>query len=416
MSAYNRKMLKKKDPNLGASSDAEMDESGYMSFRVQHNSTAEAPFLLERDCESENSRNNNATNSTLHRGFASSLYQTPSSHPRDQLWTKNYPLTVPASNSFNSFDEPYGTPNLQEVQSIPKRRKKHFLAPHSSPKKSKKLLFPQPNEPLNRRRYFDGLEHCDIFSMLSQTQPALECILRHVNAQTLDVMTKVSKSWEQTVYKSQRSVERLHNHRLKMSLTKENPYLPKRRHNVFKTNSTVPLQTSNSINNANNTSSLFDTAHNSLQLMEADAGRVLKEQTQRIKCPRCGKSSRVFVSEASRDRSEGSLLLSQTLPPIKNSFAISARPPMSRFLSLDLDEIKVSQPTYNFAECTSVICKFRFCINCLCKSHPGERCLVTELGTPSKLMMPSERLTPPQRNQRQDYKLKKKNSLKRLCF
>ncbi|XP_034669902.1 uncharacterized protein LOC117902567 [Drosophila subobscura] len=415
MSAYNRKMLKKKSPSLGTMSDAEMDESGYMSFRVQHNSTVEAPFLLERDCEIENCRN--ATNTTLARGFASSLYQTPSdSHSRDEFWSKNYPLTVPASRSANSFDEPYGTPNLQDVRSVPKRRRKHFLAPHSSPKKSKKLLFPQPDEPLNRRRYFDGLEHCDIFSMLSQTQPALECILKHVNGQTLDVMTKVSKSWEQTVYKSQRSVERLQNHRLKMSLTKENPYLPKRRHNVFKTNSTVPLQTSNSIN-SNHNSSLFDTAQNSPQLMDADAGRVLKEQTQRIKCPRCGKGSRVFVSEAARDRScEGSVLLSQTLPPIRNSFAISGRPAMSRFLSLDLEEIKGSQPTYNFAECTSVICKFRFCINCLCKSHPGERCLVTELGTPSKLMMPSERLTPPPRNQRQDYKLKKKNSLKRLCF
>ncbi|XP_017140277.1 uncharacterized protein LOC108154487 [Drosophila miranda] len=242
-------MLKKMSPNLGAPSEAEMDESGYMFSRVRNNSNEEAPVLLERDSKTENCPNNNAT--TLPKGLASSL----NSHPRDQLWTKKYPLTI------------------EEAEE----------------------------------------------------------------------------------------------------------------------------------------------AHNSLQLMGADAGRVLKEQ-QRIKCPRCGKSSRVFVSEAARERSDESLLLSQIPPPIKYAFSNSTRPPMSRFLPLDLEDIKGSQPTYTFAECTSVICKYRFCINCLCKSHPGERCLVTELGSPSTLLMPRERLTPPQRNQRQDPKLKKKNSLKRLCF
>ncbi|XP_033233165.1 uncharacterized protein [Drosophila pseudoobscura] len=159
-------MLKKKSPSLGAPSEAEMDESGYMSSRVRNNSNEEAPVLLECNSATDNCPNSNAT--AIPKGLASSL----SSHSRDQLWTKKYPLTIPASSSINSCDEPYRTPNLQQVQSIPNPHKKHFMAPHSSPKKSKKVLF-SPDEPLSRRRYFDGLKHCDIFSMLSHNQPAL---------------------------------------------------------------------------------------------------------------------------------------------------------------------------------------------------------------------------------------------------
>ncbi|XP_026842613.1 uncharacterized protein LOC6588357 [Drosophila persimilis] len=316
-----------------------MDEYGYMSSRVRNNSNEEAPVLLECDSKTENCPNNNAT--TLPKGLA---VRGINSGPR------NTRLRIPASSSINSCDEPYRTPNMQQVQSIPNPRKKNFMAPHSSPKKSKKVLFP-PAEPLSRRRYFDGLKHCDIFSMLSHNQPALECILKHMSAQTLDVMTKVTKSWVQTLFKSRQSVERLHNHRLKSSLNLENPDLP-REDTIY---------------------------HNSLKLMEADAGRVLKEQ-QRIKCARCGKSSRVFVSENARERSDESLLM----PPIKYAFSNSKRLPVTRFLALNLEDITGSQPTYTFAECTSVIYKYRFCTNCLCKSHPGERCLVTGWDHPRR--------------------------------
>ncbi|EDW24791.1 GL23201 [Drosophila persimilis] len=317
-------MLKKKSPNLGAPSEAEMDEYGYMSSRVRNNSNEEAPVLLECDSKTENCPNNNAT--TLPKGLA---VRGINSGPR------NTRLRIPASSSINSCDEPYRTPNMQQVQSIPNPRKKNFMAPHSSPKKSKKVLFP-PAEPLSRRRYFDGLKHCDIFSMLSHNQPALECILKHMSAQTLDVMTK-------------------------------------RRYNLFKPE---PLQ---ALDNINIHSSLIGTDHNSLKLMEADAGRVLKEQ-QRIKCARCGKSSRVFVSENARERSDESLLM----PPIKYAFSNSKRLPVTRFLALNLEDITGSQPTYTFAECTSVIYKYRFCTNCLCKSHPGERCLVTGWDHPRR--------------------------------
>ncbi|XP_017111469.1 uncharacterized protein LOC108135296 [Drosophila elegans] len=411
MSAYYRRAaLRNKSPSRG-SLDAEMNESGYTSFRAPHNSTAETPFLLE-DTEGENCRNASNT-STLIRGLSS-----PGGHQEQDLhWGKLYPRSQP-SNQRSVEEEPFSmTPRLLEVHSLPKRRKKHFQPPHSSPKKSKKLLFPQLEQPPAKNRFYGGVEQLDIVAKLAQKQPALECILRHVSAHTLDVMTQVSLAWRQAVYRSQRDFERLQNHRLKLSLTKENPNVPKRRSHVPKANQTVPLQTSNHSSLANSAASLMDSGNSSFHLMEADAGRVLREQTQRVKCPRCGRGSRVFISEVAKS---GDSALSQTLPIGRhNSTFLSAGvPPLKRFLSLDLDEINTppQAPAYNFAECTSVVCQFRFCINCLCKSHPGERCLVTELDTPSKLMMPRERLTPPQRAQNRDPKIRRKNSLKRLCF
>lgn len=411
MSAYYRRAaLRKKSPSRGSSFELEMNESGYTSFLALHNSTAETPFLLE-DAEGENCRNASNT-TTFFRGL-----NTPSGHQEQDLyWGKPYPRTQP-QKKFSAEEEPFSmTPRLQDEHSLPKRRKKHFQSPHSSPKKSKKLLFPHIEEP-PKNRFYGGVEKLDIVAKLAQWQPALQCILRHVGAHTLDVMTKVSPAWKQAVYRSQRDLERLQNHRLKLNLTKENPHVPKRCSHVPKANHTVPLQISNHSSLANSAASLMDSGNSSIHLMDVDAGRVLREQTQRVKCPRCGRGSRVFISEAAKC---GENLLSQTLPigRTTSTFPCMTGPPLKRFLSLDLDEVRTSPqgPPYNFAECTSVICQFRFCVNCLCKSHPGERCLVTELDTPSKLMMPRERLTPPQRAQNRDPKITRKNSLKRLCF
>ncbi|XP_033173091.1 uncharacterized protein LOC117150348 [Drosophila mauritiana] len=411
MSAYYRRAaLRKKSPSRGSSFESEMNESGYTSFLALHNSTAETPFLLE-DAEGENCRNASNT-TTFFRGL-----NTPSSHQEQDLhWGKPYPRTQP-QKKISAEEEPFSmTPRLQDEHSLPKRRKKHFQSPHSSPKKSKKLLFPHIEEP-PKNRFYGGVERLDIVAKLAQELPALECILRHVGAHTLDVMTKVSPAWKQAVYRSQRALERLQNHLLKLNLTKENPHVPKRCSHVPKANHTVPLQTSNHSSLANSAASLMDSGNSSIHLMDVDAGRVLREQTQRVKCPRCGRGSRVFISEAAKG---GENLLSQTLPigRTTSTFPCMTGPPLKRFLSLDLDEVKSSPqgPPYNFAECTSVICQFRFCVNCLSKSHPGERCLVTELDTPSKLMMPRERLTPPQRAQSRDPKITRKNSLKRLCF
>ncbi|XP_016925603.3 uncharacterized protein Rca1 [Drosophila suzukii] len=414
MSAYYRRAaLRNKSPSRG-SLEAEMNESGYTSFRAMHNSTAETPFLLE-DADGENCRNVSNT-SMLNRGLT-----TPSgSQEQDLHQSKPFPHSRSQPQREGSVDaeEAFSmTPRLQEAHSLPKRRKKHFQPPHSSPKKSKKLLFPQQDPPPAKNRFYGGVEKLDIVAKLAQKQPALDCILRHLGAHTLDVMTQVSAAWKQAVYRSQRDLERLQNHRLKLSLTKENHQVPKRRSHVPKANHTVPLQTSNHSNLANSAASLMDSGNSSIHLMDVDAGRVLREQTQRVKCPRCGRGSRVFISEAAKT---GDMALSQTLPIgcNNNTFLSSGGPPLKRFLSLDLDDIRTPPPApaYNFAECTSVICQFRFCVNCLSKSHPGERCLVTELDTPSKLMMPRERLTPPQRPQNRDPKIRRKNSLKRLCF
>ncbi|EDV31588.2 uncharacterized protein Dana_GF15431 [Drosophila ananassae] len=348
MSAYNRRPPLQKVRSF----DAELDVSGYTSFRAQHNSTAETPFLLgESEAENENCRNASNTAFLASRGMS-----TP------------------------------GGPSRTTLQDQPKPK----------------------------NRFYGGMEHLDIVARLSQTQPALECILRHVSAHTLDVMTQVSQAWKDAVYRSQRAVERLQNHRIKLNLSKENPLVPKRRRHLARANTTtVPLQISNH-GNQSNSASLLDSGYSSIHLLASDTGRVLREQKQRVKCPRCGRGSRVFVSEAAREESA----LSQTLPLRNASITSDERLPLTRFLSLDLGEINspLQQPAYNFAECTSLVCQFRFCINCLCKSHPGERCLVTELDTPSKLMMPKERLTPPQRSQNRDPKMRRKNSLKRLCF
>ncbi|KAH8334225.1 hypothetical protein KR059_007534 [Drosophila kikkawai] len=407
MSAYNRRAaLRKKSPSQG-SFDAEMDESGYTSFRALHNSTAETPFLLD---EAENCRNASNTGHLV-RGLS-----TP--HGHHELRDMRFPKSLPEAQSSMAEETCSTTPRLQETHSLPKRRKKHFQAPHNSPRKSKKLLFPQEEQPPIKNRFYGGVERLDIVGKLAQKQPALECILRYVGAHTLDVMTQVSLVWKQAIHKSQRALERLQNHRLKLSLTKENPHVPKRRRHLQKANSTVPLQSSNHSGQANSAASLMDSGNSSIHLMEVDAGRILREQTQRVKCPRCGRGSRVFLSEVP---TSGDNLMSQTLPGGQSTFSgghMNDRPPLMRFLSLDLDDIRGSHPApaYNFAECTSVICQFRFCVNCLSKSHPGERCLVTELDTPSKLMMPRERLTPPQRPQPRDAKIRRKNSLKRLCF
>ncbi|KAH8244373.1 hypothetical protein KR026_007939 [Drosophila bipectinata] len=404
MSGYNRRPPLQKVRSF----DAELDESGYTSFRAQHNSTAETPFLFgEIEAENENCRNASNTAFLASRGMS-----TPGGQ-QEHLWGKQHPPTVPEMRGSPSKDEVSTTPRLQEAHSMPKRRKKHFQSPHSSPKKSKKLLFPL-EQPKPKNRFYGGMEHLDIVARLSQTQPALESILRHVNAHTLDVMTQVSQAWKDAVYKSQRAVERLQNHRIKMNLSKENPLVPKRRRQLARANTTtVPLQISNH-GNQSHSASLLDSGYSSIHLLASDSGRVLREQKQRVKCPRCGRGSRVFISEAAREESP----LSQTLPLRNPPINSDERLPLTRFLSLDLGEINspLQQPSYNFAECTSLVCQFRFCINCLCKSHPGERCLVTELDTPSKLMMPKERLTPPQRTQNRDPKMRRKNSLKRLCF
>ncbi|XP_017041328.1 uncharacterized protein LOC108088167 [Drosophila ficusphila] len=412
MSAYNRRAaLRSRSPSRG-SSESEMNESGYTSFRAPLNSTAGTPFLLE-DAEGENCRNASNTSSLSIRGLS-----TPSGHEDQEFldWGKPHPRTHPQRQSTVQEESFSMTPRLLDAQSLPKRRKKHFQPPHSSPKKSKKLLFPL-EQPQGKNRFYGGVERLDIVAKLAQTE-ALECILRHVSAPTLDVMTKVSLAWKQAVYRSQRNLERLQNHRLKLSLTKENSHVPKRRNHVPKANKSVPLQTSNHSSLANSAASLMDSGNSSFHLMDVDAGRVLREQTQRVKCPRCGRGSRVFVSEAIKSVDNP---LSQTLPIGRNNSTFlsgAGGPPLKRFLSLDLDEIKTptQAPDYNFAECTSVICQFRFCVNCLSKSHPGERCLVTELDTPSKLMMPRERQTPPHRGQNRDPKIRRKNSLKRLCF
>ncbi|KAH8305501.1 hypothetical protein KR018_012258 [Drosophila ironensis] len=412
MSAYNRRGPLHKQRSF----DAELDLSSYTSFRAPLNSTAETPFLLEADAEFDAETENDAENCCNLPNAAA--FRTPRVlatsgaqlllGEKEPLWAEQRSQSPPKQSDSSA------TPHLQALQHLPKRRKQHFQPPHSSPKKSKKLLFPQEQRP-PKNRFYGGMLHLDIIARLAHTQPALECILQHVNAQTLHQMTQVSAAWKEAVFRSQRAVERLQNHRLKLSLSKENPPLAKRRRHLARANTTttVPLQSSNqgagsghSLGHGGN--SLLDSGYASIHLLDADAGRVLREQRQRVKCPRCGRASRVFTSEAAPETP-----LSQTLP-LRNTSLVGA--PLTRFLSLDLGEMQSPSPSYSFAECTSLVCQFRFCVNCFCKSHPGERCLVTELDTPSKLMMPRERLTPPQRAHNRDPKTSRKNSLKRLCF
>ncbi|EDW12578.1 uncharacterized protein LOC6577167 [Drosophila mojavensis] len=438
MSAYNRKVLKKQCPlRKSMDADSAMEESGYASFRVQHNSTMEAPFLFERHSESENWRN--APNTTTQSHFNSIQYQTPNSTSCDDSifapWHKSFCLPsvscVQLEESEDEGAQACKSPLLQssnQPQCAAKRRKSHYqpMAHHSSPKKSKKKLFPQPAvDSVCRTRYYDGCEHLDIVGMLSNTLPALECILSHVSSNTLENMTKVSERWAQAVHTSKRATERLHNHRFKMNLTKENAPQPLKHGRMLSksmNNNLVPFQPSNAIQRPNK-------AHDGHKITPKDENcPLLVEQLQRIKCPRCGKSSRVFYSQPQVEQTpklnrqlSTRAALSQTLPHAK-SFNEPKNGGLTRFYSLD--EVKSSpipqstgpSQAYSIGECTSVFCKFRFCVHCCCPPHPGAKCLVTEMGTPSKVMMPSERVTPPKRNQKFDYKLSRKNSLKRLNF
>ncbi|KAL7742054.1 hypothetical protein ACLKA6_018302 [Drosophila palustris] len=414
---------------------AAMDESGYASFKALHNSTVEAPFLIERDCETENCRN--ASNTTICRlpkttTFNSMQFQTPStsieinsnSNTNATLWRKSLSLPTASDLHLESEDDDDGmcksplpmTLLFSHQPCANKRRKTHFqpMAHHSSPKKSKKKLFPQPSREIScRTRYYNNIDKLDIIGMLINTVPALECILTKLNSQTLDIMTKVSERWAQAVYKSQRAVERLENHRFKMSLTKENTHAVKRLERFSKSNNNiVPLQASNAIQKPNR--------HDVYRNNPMEDNCQLVEQMQRIKCPRCGKCSKVFYSQAAEMSRSA---LSQTLPHTHSSFS-ERKPSMARFFSLEEvksspDEnpsIKSKSESFTFGECTSILCRFRFCVQCYCPPHPGEKCLVTEMGTPSKVMMPTEKVTPPKRTQKYDSKLSRKKSLKRLNF
>lgn len=414
--------------------DSAMDESGYASFKAQHNSTVEAPFLFERDCETENCRNASNTTTTYRlqkTTFNSMQFQTPSSSNNNNnelnsnsnttLWHKSLSLPTASSIQLENEDDdemcksplPMSLSLSNQLPGANKRRKIHFqpMAHHSSPKKSKKKLFPQPSrELICRTRYYNGIEQLDIIGMLINTVPALECILTKLNSHTLDVMTEVSERWSQAIYKSERAVERLQNHLFKMSLTKENTHSVRRGHKLSKSNHhIVPLQPSNAIQKPNR--------HDSYKNVPMEDNCLLVEQVQRIKCPRCGKCSKVFYNLQSTDSPKAPL--SQTLP---HSYSFSERKPtMTRFLSLDEvksspDENINSLKSFTFGECTSILCKFRFCVHCYCPPHPGEKCLVTEMGTPSKVMMPAEKVTPPKRTQKYDSKLSRKKSLKRLNF
>lgn len=448
MSAHNPKVFKKMGSSSSAcgsfDADSTMEESGYASFRVLHNSTVEAPFLMERDCETENCRNASNTNATsntknalgrLHKtSFNSTQFQSPGGN------NTSHDLLLPVQGcqlqleSDDEHDMGCKSPVLFPNQVGKRRKSAHHhqvITHHSSPKKSKKKLFPAPTtDTISRRtRYYNGLERLDIIDMLSNTLPALECILAYVDCNTLDVMTKVSERWAQAVHKIREAEERLLDHRFKMNLTKENSHSMKLGHMLSKSinNHIVPLQPSNAIYRPNQR--LLDSNHKSMSM---DESCMLVEQMQRIKCPRCGKCSKVFYSSQEQtpqtprwpSYSAGAAALSQTLPPHSYSFSEPKPSTLTRFFSLD--EMKSSPCTseieneprrpYTFGECTSITCKFRFCVRCYAPPHPGEKCLVTEMGTPSKVMMPGERLTPPKRTQKFDSKLSRKRSLKRLNF
>lgn len=452
MSAYNRKVLKKMGSNSACGSfdaDSTMEESGYASFKVLHNSTVEAPFFIERDCETENCRNafntnatsNNALFGRLHKtSFNSTQFQSPggsstnASHDMLQPGQDNQShcqLQLESDDDMTCKSPVLFSNQLAGLMG--KRRKSsHYQAitHHSSPKKSKKKLFPAPtHDPISRRtRYYNGLEKLDIIDMLINTLPALECILAYVDPNTLDVMTKVSERWALAVHKIKKAEERLLDHRFKMNLTKENSHSMKLGHMLSKSinNHIVPLQQSNAIHRPN---TRLDNCHKSVSM---DESCMLVEQMQRIKCPRCGKGSKVFFSkQPGGDQTpqtprfpqfSAPTALSQTLPPHSYSFSEPKSSTLTRFYSLD--EMKSSpceaenelRRPYTFGECTSIPCRFIFCVRCYCPPHPGEKCLVTEMGTPSKVMMPGERVTPPKRTQKFDSKLSRKRSLKRLNF
>ncbi|XP_017848666.1 uncharacterized protein LOC108603942 [Drosophila busckii] len=374
--------------------DHVMDESGYLSFQALHNSTASAPFyLFDADSESENCRN--AANSTQITHNTKTDYRTPGSQT---FWGQ--------------------TPADTDVELVSpqrnKRRKPQLLPPHSSPKKSKKQLFPVAERHC-RTKYYNGLEKLDIVGMLSNTLPALECILQHLDARMLDLMTRVSTRWAQAVYKCKQPQERLHQYRYKQSLSKENWQAAKRACMLNKiTKNLVPLRAFNAIT-PNQTPQ-----HMSSQ-QQLEEQQSLVEQIQRIKCPRCGKASKVYCSQAPASAAAcwtpQPTALSQTLPhQFSYSAPVQKAPALLRFHSLDQLKPERAQ---KFGECTSFACKFRFCLHCCCAPHPGSKCLVSELGTPSKLLQPAEReqLTPPKRSQKKiDSKLIRKNSLKRLNF
>ncbi|EDV99188.1 uncharacterized protein LOC6566888 [Drosophila grimshawi] len=416
MSAYNRKVLKKMCSSSSFdATDCGIDESGYASFKALHNSTVEAPFLFDRDCETENCRNASNTTAIHSKSDYSSLqFQTPGnlSNNMSQFRKSSFSLTD-ASEDASKFSQLMST----------KRRKLHCqaMAHHSSPKKSKKKLFPLPAQlSICRTRYYDGIEQLDIVGKLSNTQPALECILQHVGSHTLDVMTRVSECWALAVQKSQRAMERLRNHRFKLSLSKENAGShPRMKGHPMQSKKqiAVPFNPSNAIHKPNQTQVSYK--HTPLQ----DNAGPLVEQMQRIKCPRCGKCSRVFYCQVEEQQTPQTMpqhriaaALSQTLPN-NNYVAFSeTKPSLTRFYSMDEMSRSSPPPPYSVGECTSVLCKFRFCVECCGLPHPGKKCLVTEMGTPSKIMMPAEKVTPPKRNQKTDFKLSRKKSLKRLNF
>ncbi|KAH8392506.1 hypothetical protein KR215_009852 [Drosophila sulfurigaster] len=457
MSAYNRKVLMKM--RSGSDRLCDMDESGYASFRALHNSTVEAPFLCEETENCLNASNITTTTFGLHKETESTTlnsmqFQTPSStydlNPNSNVvnmtqWRNHRSLSLPTTTTSMAIATSCGleleddemcckSPLPLSVTMPPganKRRKPHtqsHMAHHSSPKKSKKKLFPQATiDPICRTRYYNGIEQLDIVGMLIHNVPALECILSKLSSSTLDTMTKVSQLWAQAVYKSERALERLENHRFKMTLTKENSQHSVKGERKLSRSVTnwniVPLQPSNAIHKPNNK---HDFNFNRNRNTPIEDSCLLVEQSQRIKCPRCGKSSKVFYNQSIIDQTpqpsrypRTTASLSQTLP---HSYSMSqeCKPPLTRFFSLD--EVKSSSPDenesskYAFGECTSTLCKFRFCVHCCCAPHPGEKCLVTEMGTPSKVMMPGEKWTPPKPTQKYDSKLSRKKSLKRLNF
>ncbi|KAH8411909.1 hypothetical protein KR222_002118 [Zaprionus bogoriensis] len=431
MYAYNRKALQKVGAACAkdaADADSTMDESGYASFKAMHNSSVEAPpFLFERDCETENCRN--ASNTALASGSNARALQHKLCFNSTQFQS---PGSIAALESEDELQAP--TAAATATGAIKRRKPQQQHAPmthHSSPKKSKKKLFPMQSEDRSdcRTRFYNGLERLDMIGMLGNTLPALECILAHVNSRTLDIMTQVSERWAQAVHKIKRAEQRLLNYRFKMNRSKENLHTVKlgRRLSKSTANSShiVPLQTSNAIHQPN-------TRQDSMSMSMLDDTSQLVEQMQCIKCPRCGKSSKVFYSRAGDRTPQMTRLppavaaLSQTLPHTAtySSGRECGKPStLTRFYSLDemksspqlLQQESCSSP-YSFAECTSLPCRFRFCVHCYCQPHPGEKCLVTEMGTPSKVMMPVERVTPPKRTQKFDSKLTRKRSLKRLNF
>lgn len=40
--------------------------------------------------------------------------------------------------------------------------------------------------------------------------------------------------------------------------------------------------------------------------------------------------------------------------------------------------------SYEFAQCSGIACSFKFCIECLCKYHPRQRCKIFSPASPSR--------------------------------